>query len=133
VDEVRSSAFQYYPASQLCGVVDSRAEADATLEDLVAAGVPKERLHTWYGPSGRSAFAPTSDDGNRAARWWRELERSTGERELLDQYAAEVDHGNVCIGVRCGDGRDVVTSIFHRHGGHLISYFSIGSVERLSP
>jgi hypothetical protein len=69
------------------------------------------------------------------ARLWRALEKATGERDLLERYASEVARGHVSIGVHCGsgDGLRVLTEILRRHGGHLITYFSAGSVERLSP
>jgi hypothetical protein len=39
----------------------------------------------------------------------------------------------VCIGVRCRTvDRDIIADILRRRGAHLLSYFSIGSVERLS-
>ena len=69
------------------------------------------------------------------ARLWRALEKATRERELLEHYASEVANGHVGIGVQCrsGDERNVLAEILRKHGGHLISYFSVGSVERLSP
>ena len=68
------------------------------------------------------------------ARLWRTLEKATPERELLERYASEVESGHVCIGVHGGtqEGVRVLTEIFKKHGGHLISYFSVGSVQHLS-
>jgi nucleotide-binding universal stress UspA family protein len=133
VDELRDSMFHYWPTFRLYGVVDSPEEAESTLVDLLRAGVPKDQLQTWYGPASLHAIDPTGGNHGRTARLWRALERATPERELLDRYAAEVEHGHVCIGIRvgAGEGRQVVATILQRHGGHLISYFSVGSVERL--
>jgi nucleotide-binding universal stress UspA family protein len=135
IDELRDRVFHYWPTHQLYGIVDSAAEAESALADLLRAGVPKSQLQTWHGPEGKDAIDPTGEKHGRTARLWRTLERATPERALLDRYAAEVDRGRVCIGVRCGTGDDqrAVADILERHGGHLISYFSVGSVEHLSP
>jgi len=135
IDELRNTRVRYWPTSHLYAVVDSSADAESALAGLLAAGVGSDHLQTWHGPSGRETIEPTGESHGRMARLWRTLEKATTERELIDRYAAEVERGHVCIGVRCssGDGRKVVVEIIQKHGGRLISYFSIGSVERLSP
>jgi hypothetical protein len=135
VDELQDPVFHYWPAFHLCGVVDSTEAAELALIDLLAAGVAEDRLRTWHGPAGATAIDPTGQKHGRMARLWRALEKATGERELLEHYASEVERGHVGIGVHCGsgDGLRVLTEILRKHGGHLISYFSVGSVERLSP
>ncbi len=135
VEKLQDPAFHYWPASYLYGVVDSTAAAELALVDLLAAGVAEDQLHTWYGPAGVAAIDPTGQKHGRMARLWRALESVTGERELLERYANEVERGHVGIGVHCGsgDGLRVLTDILRKHGGHLITYFSAGSVERLSP
>lgn len=134
IEELRDTKFHYWPTSHLYGVVDSSADAESALAGLLAAGVPSDHLQTWHGPSGKQAIDPTGESHSRLARLWRTLEKATPERQLLDRYAAEVERGNVCIGVRCnsGDGRKVVVSILQKHGGRMLSYFAMGSVERLS-
>jgi len=135
VDELQDPAFRYWPSFYLCGVVDSTEAAELALVDLLAAGVAEDQLHTWHGPAGAAAIDPTGQRHGRLARLWRALEKATGERELLERYASEVESGHVGIGVHCGsgDGLRALTEILRKHGGHLISYFSVGSVERLSP
>jgi hypothetical protein len=135
VDELQDPDFHYWPSFYLCGVVDSTEAAELALIDLLAAGVAEDRLRTWHGPAGATAIDPTGQKHGRMARLWRALEKATGERELLEHYASEVERGHVGIGVHCGsgDGLRVLTEILRKHGGHLISYFSVGSVERLSP
>jgi len=134
-DEFQDTTFHYWPANHLYGVVDSPDRAESVLAELLDAGVPRDRVRTWYGPAGEKAIDPTGKDHGRTARIWRALEKATGERDLLDGYATAVREGHVCIGVRCGsgDGKDTVTAILRGHGAHLISYLSLGSVERLSP
>ena len=135
VEELRETVFHYWPASHVYGVVDSLANAELALADLLIAGVPRRHLHTWHGTSGKETIDPSGEKHGRIARFWRMLEKATPERELLDRYAEEVEKGRVCIGVRCGSSaaQQGVTQLLQRHGGHLISYFSVGSVEHLTP
>jgi nucleotide-binding universal stress UspA family protein len=134
VDALQDPQFHYWPSSQLYGVVDSSQEAESALADLVAAGVQEDQLHTWHGPAGAAALDPTGRHHGRTAQIWRTLEKATPERDLLQEYSREIEQGHVCIGVRCSGGpeRRVLTDILQRHHGHLISYFSVGSVERLT-
>lgn len=135
IDELHDPSFHYWPSFYLYGVVDSTEAAELALVDLLAAGVTEDQLHTWHGPAGAAAIDPTGRKHGQVARLWRALQRATGERELLERYASEVESGHVGIGVHCrsGEGLRVLTGILRKHGGHLISYFSVGSVERLSP
>lgn len=135
VDELQDPVFHYWPSFYLYSVVDSIEAAELALVDLLALGVTENQLHTWYGPAGAAAIDATGRKHGPIARLWRALERATGERELLEYYASEVESGHVVIGIQCGSGerRRVLTETLRKHGGHLISYFSAGSVERLSP
>jgi len=133
VEELQDTGFHFWPSSYLHGVVDSRDEAEATLGDMIAVGIPKDQLHTWYGPGGSAAIDPTGQNHGRLARLWRTLERATPERELLEHYAKEVDAGHVCIGVQIAspEAVRVLADILKQHGGHLISYFTVASVQHL--
>jgi nucleotide-binding universal stress UspA family protein len=135
VDELQDPFFRYNRSYYLYGVVDSTEAAESALVELLAAGVKKDQLHTWHGPEGAAAIDPSGEKHGRMARLWRALEGVTGERELLEQYSHELETGHVRIGVQCRSGskRQQFTEILQRHGGHLISYFSVGSVERVSP
>ena len=53
VEELRETVFHYWPASHVYGVVDSLANAELALADLLIAGVPRRHLHTWHGTSGK--------------------------------------------------------------------------------
>lgn len=134
VDELRDTRFHYWPASHVYGIVDSLDEAENALADLLIAGVPRRALHTWHGPLGKEVLDPSGENHGRTAQIWRTLERAMPERSLLDRYGAEVESGHVCIGVRCGSraSRDLVAALLEQHGGHLISYFSLGAVEHLT-
>ena len=85
-------------------MVDSTEAAELALVDLLAAGVKEDQLHTWHGPAGAAAIDPTGQRHGRMARLWRALEKITGERELLQHYANEVESGHVGIGVQCRSG-----------------------------
>jgi len=133
VDQLQATTFPYWPASYLYAVIDDPGAAEAALADLVAIGIPKDQMRTLVGASGKETIDPTGERHNRAARLWRAMERATPERGLIERYAKEAEQGHVCVGVRCRTGdRDTVAGILRRRGGHLLSYFSIGSVERLS-
>jgi nucleotide-binding universal stress UspA family protein len=133
LDSVQDTSFHYWPSSYLYGIVDVPDEAESALQDMVVAGIAPDQLHVWSGPDGTAAMDSTGRHHGRAARLWRTLEKATPERDLLDRYAGEVETGHVCIGVQCAPGEEVhvLAGILKQHGGHLISYFSVGSVEHL--
>ncbi len=134
VEELQAPSFHYWPSFSLYCVMDSTEAAELALVDLIAAGVTEDQLHTWHGPAGAAAIDPAGQRHGPVARLWRALETVTGERELLEHYASEVESGHVGIRVQCGSGEGrVFTEILRKHGGHLMSYFHVGSVERLSP
>ena len=101
---------------------------------MLTAGLGKHQLHTWYGHDGAVAIDPTGRHHGRMARLWRALEKATPERDLLERYANEVNAGHVCIGVQIAslEAAQVLAGILRQHGGHSISYFSKGSVQRLN-
>ena len=133
VEERQETGFHYWPSSYLHGVVDSLDEAESTLRDMIAAGIPIPQLHTWHGPHGSAAIDPTGRNHGRLAKLWRTLEKAMPERELLEHYASEIEAGRVCIGVQIAspEGVRVLADIFKQHGGHSIAYFSLGSVQHL--
>jgi nucleotide-binding universal stress UspA family protein len=135
VEELQDTSFHYWPTPYLHGVVDSPEEAESTLSDMIKVGIAKDQLHTWHGPNGSAAIDPTGEKHGRMARLWRTLEKATPERELFERYASEIEAGHVCIGVQIAspEGVRVLADILKQHGGHLISYFSVGTVQHLWP
>ena len=120
---LRDTGFHYWPASTStassihstkpngrCGSAHHRGRA--------APGTPHLAWAGW-----QDVLDPSGVNHGRAAQIWRRLEKVMPERDLLDRYGDEVEHGHVCIGVRCGsrDSRDLVAGVLGRHGGHLIS------------
>jgi nucleotide-binding universal stress UspA family protein len=133
VDQLQATTFPYWPASYLYAVIDDPGAAEVALADLVVIGIPKDQMRTLVGASGKETIDPTGEHHTRAARLWRAMEKATPERGLIERYAKEAEQGHVCIGVRCRTvDRDIIADILRRRGAHLLSYFSIGSVERLS-
>jgi nucleotide-binding universal stress UspA family protein len=133
VAELQDTTFRFWPSSYVHGVVDSVEDAESALAEIITAGVPKNQLHTWFGPAGSAAIDPDGRHHGRMARLWRLLEKATPERDLLEQYASEVDAGRVCIGghIDSPEGARVMADILKHHGGRLISYFSVGAVQHL--
>jgi nucleotide-binding universal stress UspA family protein len=131
VDEVRDTAFHYWPSSYLYGVVDSREKAESALQRLVETGAPRTSLRTWHGEGSDDALDPNGERHGRGSRLWRTLEKLTGEHDLFEDYADELRHGHIVIGVRCSsDGKAMAAEILRQHGGHRMAYLSLGSVER---
>lgn len=128
-------SFHYYPVHYLLAVVDSEPRAEAAMMDLLAADIPGPELHTWFGPDGEAALDPRGVRHGTASRIWRMLQRASGEQATIEHYARELRLGRVCIGVHCHSDaqRTRAWSILERHGAHLVTYMSLGSVETLTP
>ena len=134
VQDLRDADFQLYPAHFLLGVVDAPRDAEAALEDLIARGVPKAELHTWYGPDGVRAIDPDGRRHGWTGRVWRAAQRATGEQHTFERYADELGEGHVCVGVHCRTAHDAMsaTAVLSHHGGHYMNYFGAVMIETLT-
>lgn len=135
VQKLTATSFDYYPVHHLFGVVDDAQGAERVIADLARAGIATSDVRTWSGPEGASVIDSSGLEHGTLAHVWRGLQHLTVEHQLIERYADEARQGHVCIGVHCQSESEKATaiSIFERHAVHLITYLSVGSIQRLRP
>ncbi len=97
------------PVNFVAAIYDER-EFEAALDELVAAGIPRESLGVLHGERGAAAIA------NRRHRWLNEL--LSDETRYVEHYAEEIRQGGRVVGVPLPNEalRDPVTEILRAHG-----------------
>lgn len=98
------------PARFVAAVIYDEREFEAALDELVAAGIPRESLGVLHGERGAAAIA------NRRHRWLNEF--LSDETRYVEHYAEEIRQGGRVVGVPLPNEalRDRVTEILRAHG-----------------
>ena len=121
--------FHFWPRS-ICTAWWFDRAAGWRWSNALAAGVAEDHLHTRPGP-GAGAIDPTGQNTGGWRGFLAALESHRRTR-VARAPATEIERSVGAWSPLRAEGRRVLTE-FRKHGGHLISYFSVGSVERLSP
>ncbi|HZC32094.1 MAG TPA: hypothetical protein VE640_02280 [Candidatus Bathyarchaeia archaeon] len=119
---------------RLMAVFDSRHEADAAVDALVATGVDRARIETFEGPADAAAFDATGRRRGLAGRLFRIIEFSWADQAPdFAWYEAAAREGRVVLSVRVRGQREVraVTEILIAHGGHFINHFGWFETQEL--
>jgi hypothetical protein len=120
---------------RMLAVFDTRAEADATVAALEAAGFERSRIELYEGADDAGAF-----DASGRRRGWRGRLYRIVEFSWADQapdfawYEAAVREGRVVMSVRVR-GQDEVRSaaaIVAEHGGHFVNHFGWFETQELA-
>jgi hypothetical protein len=104
------------PRNFVAAVLDDEREFRRALDQLTAAGIPREALGVLYGERGAEAIA------GRERRWLEEL--LSDEPSYVDRYEQEIRAGGYVVGVPLPDGRDEsrerVRSVLKARGARYI-------------
>ena len=109
------------PPNFVAAVIDDGPEFERALEDLVAAGIPRESMGILQGERGAEAMA-----GLYESRSWlqRVGDMLSEEREYVDRYKEAARQGHFVVGVPLPDGseatRQRIESILSEHGAHSL-------------
>ena len=112
------------PVDSVVALLDGPDEAEAALEELVAAGFDRERIFVLCGPKGAERLDVSGRHHGLRGRVHRLIEWIGDERELLVRSRDHLATGGLVITVPA-DHRDMSTAarILGAHGGHGMAHF----------
>ena len=114
---------------------DSRAEAEAAVAALAAAGFDPARIELFAGPDDAAAFDSSGRRRGIAGRLYRIVEFSWADQAPdFAWYEAAVRDGRVVLSVRVRGQRQVRTAadIVLAHGGHFVNHFGWFETQELA-
>jgi hypothetical protein len=117
---------------RLLAVFDSPSEAAAAAAEIEALGVPPDRIETFAGDDGASAFDGSGVHHGVFGRLYRAIQFT-----LVDQapdftyYEAAARQGRVVLSVRPQGEKQMraVVDVVRRHAGHFINWFGAFATE----
>ena len=134
VERRKEEAFHFYPFHFLMCVLETTADADRTIANLVAADVAPEDIHTWRGEDGLHALDSEGQFHGWQARVWRRIEHSTGEHAIWADYANALKEGHVVVAIHCSRSKKLkVAGLLTAQGARLERYFTFAGIESLRP
>ena len=120
---------------RLFAVFDTRAEADAAVEALAAAGFERSRMELYEGADDAAAFDASGRRRGLRGRLLRIIEFSWADQAPdFAWYEAAVREGRVVLGVRVrGQGRlKQVADVVVARGGHFVNHFGLFETQELA-
>ena len=117
---------------RLLAVFDSPSEATAAMAEIEALGVPSDRIESFAGDDGASAFDGSGVHHGVFGRLYRAIQFT-----LVDQapdftyYEAAARTGRVVLSVRSKGDKQMrrAVDVMRTHGGHFINYFGSFATE----
>ena len=117
---------------RLLAVFDVASEAAAAATEIEALGVPPDRIETFAGDDGASAFDGSGVHHGVFGRLYRAIQFT-----LVDQapdftyYEAAARTGRVVLSVRSKGDKQMrrAVDVMRAHGGHFINYFGSFATE----
>jgi len=117
---------------RLLAVFDVASEAAAAATEIEALGVPPDRIETFAGDDGASAFDGSGVHHGVFGRLYRAIQFT-----LVDQapdftyYEAAARTGRVVLSVRSKGDKEMrrAVDVMRAHGGHFINYFGSFATE----
>jgi hypothetical protein len=120
---------------RLMAVFDSRAEAEAAVEALAAAGFDRARVELFDGPDDAAAFDASGHRRGLRGRLFRIIEFSWADQAPdFAWYEAAVREGRVVLSVIVRGQQQVqaAADIVLAHGGHFVNHFGWFETQELA-
>jgi hypothetical protein len=124
-----------FPYQSVVGVVDTPADLEAAVDELVASGFGESDVHVLCGTKGIEQIDAKGKRKGLLARLFRVVDALGEEREHTARHVQELESGHFVVVV---DARDEATKTRARdalsaHRGHFINFYSRWSTEDLTP
>ena len=132
-EELDSS--RLFPYNSVVGIIDDRAQLEAAVQALLAAGFAEAEVRVLAGAAGVRQIDATGERKGLLARLFRLVDALGEEREHTARHVAALEAGHFVVTVDAPDdqakgrARDALAA----HGGHFISYYSRWATEDLAP
>jgi len=120
---------------RLLAVFDSRAEAEAAVGALTAAGFDPTRIELFEGPGDAAAFDASGRRRGLRGRLYRIIEFSWADQAPdFAWYEAAVREGRVVLSVRVRGQQPVrsAADLVEAHGGHFVNHFGWFETQELA-
>ena len=120
---------------RLLAVFDSRAEAEAGVEALAAAGFDRTKIELFEGPEDAAAFDASGRERGRRGRLYRIIEFSWADQAPdFAWYEAAVREGRLVLSVRVRGQQQVrcAAGIVQANGGHFVNHFGWFETQELA-
>jgi hypothetical protein len=121
---------------RLMAVFDSRREAEAAVDSLVAAGFDRERIELFEGTDDAAAFDASGRRRGLRGRLFRIIEFSLADQAPdFAWYEAAAREGRIVLSVRVRGQREVgaAADIVLANGGHFVNHFGWFETQELAP
>jgi hypothetical protein len=121
-----------YRPNSVMALLDAEEDVKAAIEELRAAGFPKDEIYVLGGHAGAQRLDPSGKAHGLRGRLLRLLERFGEETRLLEQHAAHMERGGFGLVVPAAEDQAARASkILHRHGAHDVYHLGKGHWESL--
>jgi hypothetical protein len=118
----------------LMAALDDITEVTAAIDELAAAGFPKEEICVLGGKEGAEKLDPKGEKHGLRGKLIRLLERFGEETLLLEQHAEHLEGGGFSIIVPATDEQvETAADVLARHGGHHMYHLGEGHWEPIGP
>jgi hypothetical protein len=120
---------------RMLAVFDTRAEAEAAVEGLTAAGIEPATIERFEGTDDAAAFDASGRRRGLRGRLYRLIEFSWADQAPdFAWYEAAVREGRVVLSVRVRGQRQLrqAADIVLAHGGHFVNHFGWFETQELA-
>jgi hypothetical protein len=122
------------PEGRVLAFLDSPADAEAAIDDLVEMGFPKEEIFVLCGPKGAERLDVSGNRHGLRGRIYRLIEWLGDERDVLLRAGEHLSRGGLVLTVPVDErSKAAVALALAAHGGHEMAHFGRGHWERLGP
>ena len=122
------------PEDRVLAFLDSPADVDSAIDDLVEKGFPRDEIFVLCGPKGAERLDVSGNRHGLRGRIYRLMEWLGDEREVLRRAGEHLSRGGLVVTVPVGEvSKATVALALAAHGGHEMAHFGRGHWERLGP
>ena len=127
-----------YPVDHVIGVLDTREQAQTTVQSLTSHGFLESEVHVVTGPTAADALhATTGRSGltDLAVRIATRLGVQDDEMEFKSHYEEAMREGRyvVLVAAASDERKDRATALLRDHGAHSVSFHGRFTIEGIVP